>query len=83
MQLGTLGARRDHAPGRDLVDRLARQSPARLAIGVFSGVVALFTALLSMPAATAEGHRAPFVDALFTAVSTVCVTGLVTVPTGT
>ena len=38
-----LGAVRDRnrAPGRDLVDRLARQSPARLAIGVFSGVVAV------------------------------------------
>lgn len=68
--------------GRELVDRLARQSPARLAIGVFAGVVALFTALLSSPWATATGERAPFVDALFTATSAVCVTGLVTVPTG-
>jgi len=68
--------------GRELVDRLARQSPARLAIGVFAGVVAVFTALLSAPWATATGERAPFVDALFTATSAVCVTGLVTVPTG-
>ncbi|MFI2754453.1 TrkH family potassium uptake protein [Cellulomonas sp. P22] len=67
---------------RELVDRLARQSPARLAIGVFAGVVAVFTALLSSPWATASGQRAPFVDALFTATSAVCVTGLVTVPTG-
>ncbi|WP_282946037.1 TrkH family potassium uptake protein [Cellulomonas endometrii] len=69
--------------GRELVDRLARQSPARLAIGVFASVVAVFTGLLSMPWATASGERAPFVDALFTATSAVCVTGLVTVPTGT
>jgi potassium uptake TrkH family protein len=69
--------------GRELVDRLARQSPARLAIGVFASVIAVFTALLSMPWATASGERAPFVDALFTATSAVCVTGLVTVPTGT
>ncbi|WNB87404.1 potassium transporter TrkG [Cellulomonas sp. ATA003] len=74
---------RDRAPGREALDRLARQSPARLAIGVFASVVALFTALLSMPAATATGERAPFADALFTATSAVCVTGLVTVPTGT
>lgn len=69
--------------GREMIDRLARQSPARLALGVFASVIAVFTALLSMPWATASGERAPFVDALFTATSAVCVTGLVTVPTGT
>ncbi len=69
--------------GRELVDRLARQSPARLALGVFAAVIALFTALLSSRWATASGEHAPFVDALFTATSAVCVTGLVTVPTGT
>ena len=74
---------RDRPRGRDVADRLARQSPARLAIGVFAAVVAVFTALLSLPAATATGERAPFVDALFTATSAVCVTGLVTVDTAT
>lgn len=69
--------------GRELVDRLARQSPARLALSVFAAVIAVFTGLLSTPFATASGTRAPFVDALFTATSAVCVTGLVTVPTGT
>lgn len=69
--------------GRELVDRLARQSPARLALGVFAAVVAVFIVLLSMPWATASGERAPFVDSVFTATSAVCVTGLVVVPTGT
>lgn len=69
--------------GRELVDRLARQSPARLALSVFGGVIAVITALLSTRWATASGEHAPFVDALFTATSAVCVTGLVTVPTGT
>lgn len=69
--------------GRELVDRLARQSPARLALGVFAAVVAVFIVLLSMPWATASGQRAPFVDSVFTATSAVCVTGLVVVPTGT
>jgi len=69
--------------GREFVDRLARQSPARLALGVFAAVIAVFTLLLSMPWATTSGERAPFVDALFTATSAVCVTGLVTVDTGT
>lgn len=69
--------------GRELVDRTARQSPARLALGVFASVIAVFTALLSIPQATADGTRAPLEDALFTAVSAVCVTGLTTVNTGT
>src|SRR5690554_1976262 len=69
--------------GREFVDRIARQSPARLALTVFAGVILVFTALLSLPAATASGERAPFIDALFTATSAVCVTGLTTVETGT
>ncbi|MBD8057480.1 TrkH family potassium uptake protein [Cellulomonas sp. JH27-2] len=68
--------------GRELVDRAARQSPARLALGVFAAVIALVTVLLLMPWATTSGERAPFVDALFTATSASTVTGLVVVPTG-
>ncbi|MCC2335547.1 TrkH family potassium uptake protein [Cellulomonas wangsupingiae] len=67
---------------REYVDRSARQSPARLALGVFALVIALITALLSAPWATAHGERASFVDALFTATSATTVTGLVVVPTG-
>lgn len=67
---------------RDLVDRVARFTPARLAVFSFAGVIGLVTLLLSFPWATASGHRAPFVDALFTATSAVCVTGLTVVPTG-
>lgn len=68
---------------REVVDRAARQSPARLAVGVFLGVCGVFTVLLLAPWATTSGHSAPFVDALFTAVSAVCVTGLTVVDTGT
>lgn len=68
--------------GREVVDRLARQSPARLAVTVFALVIALVTLLLSAPWATRSGTRAPFVDALFTATSASTVTGLVVVPTG-
>ena len=64
------------------VDNLALQHPARLALGAFGSVILLFTGLLSLPMATQSGVRAPFVDALFTATSAVCVTGLVTVDTG-
>lgn len=68
---------------RDYVDRSARQSPARLALGVFALVILMFTVLLSAPWATASGHSAPPVVALFTATSATTVTGLVVVPTGT
>nr|WP_241681336.1 potassium transporter TrkG [Pseudactinotalea terrae] len=64
---------------RDSIDGVARRSPARLTLLVFAGVVAIETALLSLPIATASGERAPFVDALFMATSAVCVTGLTTV----
>ncbi|MFV0252872.1 MAG: TrkH family potassium uptake protein [Beutenbergiaceae bacterium] len=63
---------------RDAVDAIARQSPARLTLTVFSSVIAIETALLSLPIATTSGQRAPFADALFMATSAVCVTGLVT-----
>ncbi|WP_460776231.1 TrkH family potassium uptake protein [Microbacterium sp. GXF7504] len=62
---------------------LTTSSPARFAILVFSSLVALFTLLLSLPAAAADGTWTPFADALFTAVSTICVTGLSTVNMGT
>jgi Trk-type K+ transport system membrane component len=68
---------------RDYVDRSARQSPARLALGVFALVILTFTVLLSAPWATADGHAAPPVTALFTATSATTVTGLAVVPTGT
>ncbi len=72
-------AARLRAAARDTL----RTSPARLALAVFALVIALFTGLLSLPAATSTGVRAGFSDALFTATSAVCVTGLTTVDTAT
>lgn len=69
--------------GRGRLEDLARRSPARLAVLAFVSVIAVFVGLLSIPAATASGDRAPFADAVFTAVSAVCVTGLVVVDTAT
>ena len=68
---------------REMVDEAARRSPARLTLVAFAGIIAIFTGLLSLPAATSDGHHAPLVDALFTAVSAVCITGLTVVDTGT
>ena len=63
--------------------RAARFTPARLAVVVFAGIIAVVTALLSLPVATADNHRADTIDSLFTATSAVCVTGLTTVDTAT
>ncbi len=74
-------ARFGFTAARDFVDRVANSSPARLALTVFALVILLFTALLSLPAAATSGEVTPIHDALFTAVSAVCVTGLTTVST--
>lgn len=57
------------------------RSPARVSICAFATLISIGTALLMLPAASAIGHLG-FVDALFTAVSASCVTGLVVVDTG-
>jgi trk system potassium uptake protein len=84
--LSRLGiARRSGLGGvRDAIDALVRSSPARFAIIVFGGLILVFTLLLSLPIARAgEGSGTPLYDALFTAVSTICVTGLTTVDMAT
>ena len=67
----------------DWFNRVGLQAPARLALGAFALTILLFTALLMLPAATVSGKSAPFIDALFTATSAVCVTGLTTVDVST
>jgi trk system potassium uptake protein TrkH len=69
-----------------ILDRLsdfAASTPARFAVLVFAGLIGIFTILFSLPVATTSGERAPFVDAFFTAVSVICVTGLSTVDMAT
>ncbi len=66
---------------RDFVDRVANSSPARLALVIFALVIIVFTLALSLPAAARDGRATAFHDALFTATSAVCVTGLTTVST--
>lgn len=64
-------------------DTFARSSPSRLALIVFAAIILVITSLLSLPFATTTGKSAPFIEALFTATSAVCVTGLTTVDTAT
>ncbi|MEQ1735157.1 MAG: potassium transporter TrkG [Rhodoglobus sp.] len=65
------------------IDAFVAASPARFAIVIFSALILVFTALFSLPIATSSGKQAPLVDAVFTAVSVICVTGLSTVDMAT
>lgn len=56
--------------------------PQILVIG-FALIILIGGTLLSLPISSAKGESLPFLDALFTATSATCVTGLVVVDTGT
>ncbi|MGO1736829.1 MAG: TrkH family potassium uptake protein [Leucobacter sp.] len=58
-------------------------APARIALLVFAAAVLVFTGLLMLPIASADGTVTDLSDAVFTAVSAVTVTGLTTVDTAT
>ena len=53
-----------------------------LAIG-FAAIILIGATLLTLPMASVSGEATPFIDAIFTSTSAVCVTGLVIVDTGT
>lgn len=57
--------------------------PTRTVALAFLFAIALGTVVLMLPVSHGEGNGAPWLTALFTAVSAVCVTGLVVVDTGT
>ncbi|MGH2945505.1 MAG: TrkH family potassium uptake protein [Solirubrobacteraceae bacterium] len=57
--------------------------PAQLVVGGFALVIVAGTGLLLLPPASQGAGGAPFVTALFTSTSAVCVTGLVVVDTPT
>jgi trk system potassium uptake protein TrkH len=56
--------------------------PQILALG-FAGIIVLGGLLLSLPISSSNGLGLAFIDALFTATSATCVTGLVVVDSGT
>ncbi len=58
-------------------------NPAQMLVLGFLSVILIGTILLMFPFASREGQVTSFIDALFTATSAVCVTGLVVVDTGT
>ncbi|WP_437385076.1 TrkH family potassium uptake protein [Plantibacter flavus] len=76
-------ARHGFARIREMISDFAAKSTSRFAILVFSFLIFVFTLLFSLPIAAADGKATPLADALFTAVSVICVTGLSTVDMAT
>jgi trk system potassium uptake protein TrkH len=72
-----------HGRIRDSVDGLVRRSPSRFAILIFTALILVFTLLFSLPIASAGDTETALHDAVFTAVSVICVTGLSTVDMAT
>lgn len=62
--------------------RARRLSPPQIIALGFLAVIFIGGILLSLPVSSASGEGLPFEDALFTATSAVCVTGLVVYDTG-
>lgn len=68
---------------QERLNDFAGRSPSRFAIIVFAGLIGVFTLLLALPISTKEHSVTPLADAVFTAVSVICVTGLSTVDMAT
>ena len=70
-------------PGRDAVHSgaLLFEKPAYLLVATFAAVCIAGTALLALPASSADGVSVGWIDAAFTSVSAVCVTGLIVLDT--
>lgn len=63
-------------------DFLLNFSPYQIVVCAFAGLILLGACLLMLPIASNNGSSLSFIDALFTATSAVCVTGLIVVDTG-
>jgi Trk-type K+ transport system membrane component len=68
---------------RETVNGFAGRSPSRFALLIFTALILVFTLLFSLPIATKAASVTPLADALFTAISVICVTGLSTVDMAT
>ncbi|MBM4444158.1 MAG: Trk family potassium uptake protein [Chloroflexi bacterium] len=60
-----------------------RSLPITLVVYAFAIIIGVGAVLLMLPISSESGQSTPFIDALFTATSAVCVTGLAVVDTGT
>ncbi|RAP76322.1 TrkH family potassium uptake protein [Paenibacillus montanisoli] len=62
--------------------RISHWPPPRVLATGFALIILLGGFLLTLPFASSDGTTTPFIDAVFTATSATCVTGLVTVDSG-
>lgn len=62
--------------------RFIKLTPPRVLAGGFALIIIIGSFLLNLPAASADGQSMRYIDALFTATSATCVTGLIIVDTG-
>ena len=60
-----------------------QRHPTQFVVAAFSLAILVGGALLMLPLAAESGEGAPFLTALFTSASAVCITGLVVVDTPT
>jgi trk system potassium uptake protein TrkH len=58
-------------------------APPQILVLGFAAIIFIGATLLSLPVASVSGESLPFLDALFTATSATCVTGLAVVDSGT
>ncbi|MCF7920907.1 MAG: TrkH family potassium uptake protein [Candidatus Cloacimonetes bacterium] len=72
----------EHRQKVSIFEQMSSNPPGYFMIS-FLLVISLGTMLLMLPAASATGAETPFIDALFTATSATCVTGLIVYDTGT
>jgi trk system potassium uptake protein TrkH len=69
------------SPGSRQRLRALRFTPARVVTASFAGTILVGTLLLTLPVSTRHSRGTPLLDALFTATSAVCVTGLTVLDT--
>lgn len=66
-----------------IMNKRLKITPTQMIVAGFATLVLIGALILNLPAASRDGQPVGFVNALFTATSAVCVTGLVVVDTGT
>jgi len=69
--------------GFNIMRKKITMTPTQIIVIGFASMILIGTLLLNMPMASRNGQPVGLINALFTATSSVCVTGLVVVDTGT
>lgn len=68
---------------KKIVANINKMQPTQIMVLGFATIIIIGALLLNLPIATQSGESIGFLDALFTATSAVCVTGLIVVDTAT